>query len=73
MKDDVTGEPLTRREDDTAEVFTKRLRSFHKATKPLVEHYIATGRYLSIDANQKSSAVSVQLVSALRARGGQFI
>ncbi|GMK59495.1 hypothetical protein CspeluHIS016_0801010 [Cutaneotrichosporon spelunceum] len=37
--DDETGEPLSKRPDDTAEVFNKRLRSYYEATAPLLEMY----------------------------------
>ncbi|BEJ18261.1 hypothetical protein CspHIS471_0705380 [Cutaneotrichosporon sp. HIS471] len=37
--DDETGEPLSKRPDDTPEVFTKRLRSYYDATAPLLEMY----------------------------------
>lgn len=37
--DDETGEPLSKRPDDTPEVFTKRLRSYYEATAPLLEMY----------------------------------
>ncbi|MCO5571030.1 hypothetical protein L7F22_024761 [Adiantum nelumboides] len=33
-KDDITGEPLIQRKDDTAEVLKSRLEAFHKQTKP---------------------------------------
>ncbi|TYJ56280.1 hypothetical protein B9479_002968 [Cryptococcus floricola] len=36
-KDDVTGEPLTRRPDDTPETFSKRLRAYYESTAPLLE------------------------------------
>lgn len=35
--DDETGEPLSKRPDDTPEVFSKRLRSYYQATAPLLE------------------------------------
>ncbi|PWY97285.1 ADK-domain-containing protein [Testicularia cyperi] len=38
-KDDITGEPLVQREDDNAETFGKRLKSFHTQTEPMLEHY----------------------------------
>ncbi|KAI8813225.1 hypothetical protein BJ742DRAFT_767332 [Cladochytrium replicatum] len=38
-KDDVTGEPLTQRSDDTAETVSARLRSFHEQTLPILAHY----------------------------------
>ncbi|RKP22385.1 adenylate kinase-domain-containing protein, partial [Syncephalis pseudoplumigaleata] len=37
--DDVTGEPLTRRPDDTEPVFRSRMRAFRETTEPLLEHY----------------------------------
>ncbi|CAG8098430.1 unnamed protein product [Penicillium nalgiovense] len=38
-KDDVTGEPLTQREDDSLETWTQRLRKFEETSKSLLEHY----------------------------------
>lgn len=38
-KDDETGEPLSKRPDDTPEVFSKRLGSFYKSTAPLLEYF----------------------------------
>ncbi|KAL1409783.1 Adenylate kinase 2 [Vanrija albida] len=38
-KDDVTGEPLSKRPDDTPEVFSKRLQSYYKQTAPLLEFF----------------------------------
>lgn len=38
-KDDITGEPLSKREDDNVETFGKRLRSFHAQTEPTLQHY----------------------------------
>lgn len=38
-KDDVTGEPLTKRPDDNADVFANRLQKYAEATKPLIEYY----------------------------------
>ncbi|KAI9328189.1 putative adenylate kinase 3 [Zopfochytrium polystomum] len=41
--DDITGEPLTKRPDDTREVFGERLRQYHAITEPLLEYYRETG------------------------------
>lgn len=38
-KDDETGESLSKRPDDTPEVFSKRLASFYKSTAPLLEYF----------------------------------
>jgi len=42
-KDDVTGEPLSKRPDDTPEVFSKRLQSYYAETAPLMEVSITSG------------------------------
>lgn len=39
FKDDITGEPLSKREDDTAEVFQKRLDQYNKEIGPLKDFY----------------------------------
>ncbi|MBL8375183.1 adenylate kinase [Accumulibacter sp.] len=38
-KDDVTGEELIQRDDDTEETVRKRLQVYHSQTKPLLEYY----------------------------------
>ena len=38
-KDDITGEPLIHRKDDTEEALRNRLSAFHAQTKPILEHY----------------------------------
>ena len=38
-KDDVTGEPLTQRDDDKEETVRKRLQIYKDQTRPLVEYY----------------------------------
>ncbi len=38
-KDDVTGEPLTQRDDDREEVVRKRLEVYQSQTRPLVDYY----------------------------------
>ncbi|KAK0569765.1 hypothetical protein OC861_000602 [Tilletia horrida] len=38
-KDDVTGEPLSKRPDDNIETFTSRLKSYHAQTEPLREYF----------------------------------
>lgn len=43
-KDDITGEDLVQRPDDTEETVKKRLEVYHQQTKPLVEYYTAWSR-----------------------------
>jgi len=38
-RDDVTGEPLVQRDDDTEAIVRKRLAVYHEQTRPLVEYY----------------------------------
>ncbi|VDD88567.1 unnamed protein product [Enterobius vermicularis] len=46
MKDDITGEPLEHRKDDTEEVLRQRLATF-----PLVTYYTRRGLHQRVDAN----------------------
>jgi adenylate kinase len=39
-KDDLTGEPLVQRPDDTEETVKKRIANYHVQTKPLVNYYL---------------------------------
>jgi len=57
MTDDVTGEPLIRRSDDNPEALKKRLESYHKSTKPLVDYYAKRGLHTAVDASQPSHSV----------------
>lgn len=43
--DDVTGEPLSQRPDDTEEVFRKRMATYHQQLGPLRAFYTAQGIY----------------------------
>lgn len=47
MTDDVTGEPLIQRSDDTAAVLNKRLITYHEQTGPVAEYYKKKGVRLS--------------------------
>ena len=57
MTDDITGEPLTRRSDDTADALKKRLQAYHTQTKPLVDYYQIRGIHHRIDAAKSASDV----------------
>ncbi|KZT26535.1 adenylate kinase [Neolentinus lepideus HHB14362 ss-1] len=41
-RDDVTGEPLTKRPDDNPEIFARRLKQFYASTSPLLEYYASS-------------------------------
>jgi adenylate kinase len=57
MKDDITGEPLIRRSDDTAVALKKRLEAYHSQTRPLASYYALRGIHYKIDAAQSTSRV----------------
>uniref|UniRef100_D3TLM5 Adenylate kinase n=1 Tax=Glossina morsitans morsitans TaxID=37546 RepID=D3TLM5_GLOMM len=68
MTDDVTGEPLIRRSDDNAEALKKRLDSYHKQTKPLVDYYALRGLHFRVDAAKKASDVFANIDSIFLSR-----
>ena len=63
-KDDVTGEPLIQRSDDTAEALTKRLEAFHSQTNPVIEYYSSTGKVVTVDANKGKQSVHDEITGA---------
>jgi len=65
MKDDVTGEPLIQRPDDTASALKKRLGLYHADTVPILEHYRPNGTVSSVDANLGMDAVWKNIIDSL--------
>ncbi|MFC6276778.1 adenylate kinase [Psittacicella hinzii] len=70
-KDDVTGEDLVTRADDTPEVVVNRLEVYHNQTKPLVDYYRDLAKqgkvkFLKINGNQDIETVSKALREELR-------
>lgn len=57
MKDDITGEPLTRRADDNPTTLRKRLESYHQHTYPLVDYYRKQGVHQKLDASRPADEV----------------
>lgn len=51
FKDDVTGEPLSKRADDTAKVFLKRLNKYNEEIGPLKEFYKQEGILYTISGD----------------------
>lgn len=51
FKDDVTGEPLSKRQDDTAAVFQKRLDQYNREIESLKEFYSARAIYHTVSGN----------------------
>jgi len=65
MKDDVTGEPLIRRSDDSAEVLKKRLEAYHDQTTPLIDYYTKKGLHHYVDAARHPDDVFTTLVNLI--------
>ena len=55
--DDITGEPLIQRSDDNVETLTRRLKTYHTQTGPVVDYYKAKGLWHGIDASQSPKVV----------------
>lgn len=51
MKDDVTGEPLSKRPDDDPEILLKRLQVYDNETKPVLDFYKAKGILFEFKGN----------------------
>lgn len=66
-KDDVTGEPLTRRDDDDPEVWKKRLEQFRKTSDPLLEHYAKKNLLWTVSGNS-SDEISPKLFKEFERR-----
>ena len=48
-RDDVTGEPLIRRPDDSEDVYRSRFQKFQETSEPLLEHYARKGVLLEVE------------------------
>ncbi|KAF2662925.1 adenylate kinase-like protein [Lophiostoma macrostomum CBS 122681] len=68
-KDDVTGEPLTRREDDDPEVWKHRLKSFKETSQSLLEHYDKLGVLWTVNGNS-SDEITPKLLKEFGKRFG---
>lgn len=64
-KDDITGEPLTKRADDNSEVFKKRLITYHKEIDPLKEFYKDKG-VLQVVSGETSDIIFPQLLDLVK-------
>ena len=69
-KDDETGEPLVRRDDDNEETARSRLAVFRKETAPLKEYYAAKAaagqiRRIECDGDGEAEGITRRLILAL--------
>jgi adenylate kinase len=61
--DDITGEPLVKRGDDTEEKLRTRLGEFHEKTQPVLTHY--GSRVTDIPAEDDMDAITERIRTAL--------
>ncbi|KAH7313664.1 adenylate kinase-domain-containing protein [Stachybotrys elegans] len=66
-RDDITGEALIQRPDDSEEVYRARFRKFEETSEPLLEHYGAKGVLIEIEG-QSSDEISPQLYTEFEKR-----
>lgn len=64
-KDDVTGEPLIHRKDDTREALTQRMGSYNSKTAPILDFYKKAGVLRTLNASAPIGEVSSQIDTAL--------
>ncbi|XAR64423.1 Adenylate kinase [Bertholletia excelsa] len=63
--DDVTGEPLIQRKDDTAEVLKSRLAAFHQQTEPVIDYYSKKGILAHLHAEKSPKEVTAEVERSL--------
>ena len=68
-KDDITGEPLTKRLDDDEETWKQRLKKFEETSRPLLDHYEKQGILWTVRGNS-SDEISPDLFSEFENRFG---
>lgn len=64
-KDDETGEDLVHRKDDTIEVLSKRLESYHSQTTPILTHYASKNVLTTLDGMKKIDVVWAEIHGSL--------
>ncbi|KAG7101702.1 GTP:AMP phosphotransferase like protein [Verticillium longisporum] len=65
--DDITGEPLMQRPDDTEDVYRERFRKFQQTSEPLLEHYAKKGVLWEVEG-MSSDEISPKLYKEFEKR-----
>ncbi|CAK7202566.1 Adenylate kinase 2 [Sporothrix eucalyptigena] len=66
-RDDVTGEPLVRRADDSEEVYRARFNKFEETSAPLLDHYARQGVLWEVEG-MSSDEITPKLVAEFERR-----
>lgn len=69
-KDDITGEPLVQRIDDSPEVWQARLTKFKETSLPLLEHYDKLGVLWTVNGNSSDEITPLLLREVEKRFGG---
>ena len=64
-KDDITGEPLIQRKDDTKEALVKRMEAYHTQTTPILSYYEKQHKLFTVDAMAKMEKVKADIFKNL--------
>ena len=64
-KDDITGEPLIHRKDDTLEALKSRMASYHKSTTPILDYYRGRNVLFTLNATATIPEVEAQISHSL--------
>jgi adenylate kinase len=65
--DDVTGEPLVQRQDDSVDTWKERLRKFEETSRSLLGHYEKRGCLWRVEGNS-SDEISPRLFEEIERR-----
>jgi adenylate kinase len=65
---DVCGKPLMTREDDKAEVISRRIQVYKDQTEPLLAYYRASGNFVKTDGGKSPDQVTKDVLGLLHAR-----
>jgi adenylate kinase len=57
---------IERRTDDTLEAIQRRLKTYHRETSPLVEHYRVRGNLVPVHGDRSENEVFAEIQSALQ-------
>ena len=60
-KDDLTGEDLIHRKDDTREALTQRMATYHAQTVPILDYYKARNNLRTLNATAPMKDVAAQI------------
>ena len=64
-KDDITGEPLMQRKDDTIEALAKRMESYNTSTQPILDFYRGQGKLFTLNATAPINTVASEIHRAI--------